>query len=182
MRALKIILTNVIFIFMTINTNAPWSEELPDGWRLPREDELKSLSPSSIDFRKKSSSRFAKAEADFNGDGIQDKAYLLKSTRYNGQGLLVRMSLKENFKWIVLDEIKREKGIQKVGIDMGIDIVKPQRIRTACGKGYWECSEDEKPEITLKNPGIAYFHFEGAGSVFYWSQNKEKFLRVWTSD
>jgi len=177
MRVVKTIVTITTFIFFVITVSALASEELPEGWRFPSEDDLKPASPTAINFREKSPSNFAKAEADFNGDGIQDKAYLLKSTKYNGQGLLVRLSLNKNFKWIVLDEIKREKGFPKDGIAMGIDIVKPQKIRAFSERPY-----DEGIEITLGNPGLAYFHFEGAGSVFYWDSLQMKFLRVWISD
>ena len=73
--------------------------------------------------------------------------------------------------------MKRGKGSPKIGIAMGIDIVKPQIIKAFSERPY-----DEGLEITLNNPGLAYFHFEGASSVFYWDSTKMIFIRVWTSD
>ena len=155
---------------MALNSTTPVSEAPPEGWRFASEDDLNSAYPTSIDFR------------DYNGDGIQDKAYLAKSTKHSGQGLLVWLSSKDDHKWIVLDEIKWDNENPEVGPAMGIEVVKPQKMKTTCGKGYWECSDDEEPEITLINPGIAYFQFEGASSVYYWNPTQLKFIRVWISD
>ena len=65
---------------------------------------------------------------------------------------------------------------------MGLDIAQPKKIKTACGKGYWECTGKETPEITLTYPGIHYFRFSSASSVFYWDIKQQKLLRVWVSD
>lgn len=57
--------------------------------------------------RQKSSVAFAKAAADFNGDGLLDEALLLKSTRFSGEGLWIRLSNAQGkFEWVKLDETK----------------------------------------------------------------------------
>src|SRR5882672_7492162 len=74
---------------------------LPDGWRFPTAAEL-----SDEKLRDKSEMKYAKAVADFNGDGIPDQAFLLKSTKFSGEGLLVRLSDGPGkFKWMVLHTI-----------------------------------------------------------------------------
>jgi hypothetical protein len=78
---------------------------LPDGWRFPTSNEL-----SDDSLRNDSPFKYSKAIADFNGDGINDEAYLLKSKKYSGEGLFVRLSVsKKGYEWIMLDTIDRGK-------------------------------------------------------------------------
>lgn len=179
MREMKTLLNTISFILIVLTAVALAAEELPEGWRFATKDELKT---PPINWREESPSKFTKAEADFNGDGKTDIAYLAKSTEYSGQGLLVRLSSKNKYEWLVLDEIKWGAEYPNVDLSMGIEIAEPQNMKTACGKGYWECSGIEKPEITLKNPGINYYKFASASSVFYWDSTRMKFIRIWTSD
>ena len=151
---------------------------LPEGWRYPTIEEL-----SDELLRKDSPTKFIKAIADFNGDGISDEAYLLKSTKSSGEGLLVRLSDKQKgFRWLVLDTTDWEKAYPKVNLSMGIDIVKPGQYKTACGKGYFECKKDEPEVLKLTRPAIDYFRFESANSFFFWDCKTNSFNRVWISD
>jgi len=151
------------------------AETLPDGWRFPNETEL------SGNYRNESKTKYVKIEADFNGDGIQDKALLVKSTKFSGQGLIVKLSNKEHYSWIVLDTINWGEKHKDVSL-MGISLVKPKEIQTACGKGYWECKGDETPFQSFVYPSIDYFRFESGNSIFYWSKKEQQFKRVWQSD
>src|SRR5688572_18391226 len=110
----------LIIIFGSCSSIA--SGEFPTGWRYPTEDELNA---DTINWRKDSSSKYTKAEADFNGDGDLDYAFLLKSTIHNGQGLLVKLSKKDGDEWVVVDEIEWPKEYKNVSLDMGIDLEKP---------------------------------------------------------
>lgn len=151
---------------------------LPNGWRFPAAEEL------SDEFnRKDSPTKYAKASADFNGDGITDEAFLLKSTKFSGEGLLVRLSDKQNgFKWVKLDVINWGNKYPKVNLSMGIEIVKPGEYKTACGKGYFECKEGEPEVLKLKRPAIDYFRFESANSFLVWDDKTASFKRIWMSD
>ena len=82
----------------------------------------------------------------------------------------------------VLDTIHFAEKHKDVSLAMGINLVKPQKIQTACGKGYWECKEDETPFQSLVYPSINYFRFESANSIFYWSKKEQQFKRIWQSD
>ncbi len=110
----------VISFLLTSVSYAGEKISLPDGWRFPTEDELTYVS------RKQSPVKYSKAVADFNGDGINDEAALLKSTKFSGEGLFVRLSDKQKgFKWIELDVIDWGKEYPKVDLSMGVDIAKP---------------------------------------------------------
>ena len=151
---------------------------LPGGWRYPTVDEL-----SEVPGRKESPSKYTKAVADFNGDGINDEAYLLKSTTFNGQGLLVRLSDKRNgYKWLQLDTIDWGKEKPEVKLSVGVDIAPPGEYETVYGKGYFENPKGEPEVLRLERPAINYFQFESANSFFYWDNKTEKFMRIWISD
>jgi len=79
---------------------------------------------------------------------------------------------------LTLDEHKRET--EK--LFMGISLWEPGQYKTACGKGYWECKDDETQILKLKTPGINFFAFESANSIFYWNSRKNEFKRIWMSD
>lgn len=132
--------------------------------------------------REKSGSRDTYVEGDFNNDGKTDTAYLLKSTRHNGQGLLVRLSIGKGTKWHVVDEIKWDEKYKSVGLSMGIRLAQPGKYKTACGKGYWDCNPEEPEVLELKNPGIWYFRYGSASSIVYWNGKSKSFIRVWISD
>ena len=52
----------------------------------------------------------------------------------------------------MLATIKWRKDYPKVNLCMGIDIVKPGKYKTACGKGYYECEKGEPEVLKLKRP------------------------------
>lgn len=152
--------------------------DLPTGWRYPSAEEL-----SDELGRKDSPTKYTKAVTDFNGDGIDDEAYLLKSTTFSGEGLLVRLSDKQKgFRWVTLATIDWGKEYPKVNLSMGVDIAKPGEYKTACGKGYWACEKGEPAVLKLKRPAIDYFKFESANSFFYWDDKTNRFKRIWMSD
>jgi hypothetical protein len=168
----------LLFLLLTVPSYSKDKITMPDGWRFPTAEEL-----SDDVNRKDSPTKYAKAVADFNGDGINDEAVLLKSTKFSGEGLFVRLSDNQNgFKWIELDVIDWGKKYPKVNLSMGIDIAKPGEYKTACGKGYFECKEGEPEVLKLRRPAINYFRFESANSFFVWDEKTTGFKRIWISD
>ena len=151
--------------------------EFPKEWRLPTESEL-----SGESLRKESSNKYAKVEADFNGDGKLDYAYLLKSQVYSGEGLIVRLSSSSNYSWEVLNEINWGEKYPNVDLVMGIDLASPGKLKTACGKGYWECGHDEPETIELSLPSIWHYRFESAASIWYWQASTSSFKQIWIRD
>lgn len=172
-------LINLILTYLLLTSTAYAGDKitLPEDWRFPTERELSYVS------RKDSPTRYARATADFNGDGNSDEAFLLKSTTFSGEGLFVRLSTKQgDFRWIKLDVIDWGKQYPNVDLSMGVDIAKPGEYKTACGKGYFECNEGEPKVLKLLRPAIDYFRFESANSFFVWDEKAASFKRIWMSD
>ncbi|HBB68311.1 MAG TPA: hypothetical protein DCZ93_13665 [Elusimicrobia bacterium] len=173
----RLVLPLVLFLLIA-QPGAASDVALPDGWRYPTTEEL-----SDEAIRKDSPTKYAEVVADFNGDGRMDQALLLKSTKFSGEGLLVRLSdRKEAFRWIVLDSIDWGKKYPKVNLSMGINIVKPGKYKTACAKGYWKCEKDEPSVVKVKGAAIDYFKPESANSFFIWDAATTRFKRIWISD
>jgi hypothetical protein len=149
------------------------SSGLPSGWRLPTNEELRDT------WRDESDSRYATVKGDFNGDGIIDEAKLLLRKDGNALGLFVFLSQKDGaFKIFQLDEINAVEYIQV----MGIEKVERGTYKTACGKGYWDCQDDEPSEIILHNDAIDYYKIQSVNSFFYWDKGANSFKRIWISD
>ena len=154
-----------------------YCSDLPEGWRYPSEKDL------ADDFiRNQSNEKYVDVTADFNGDGKDDYAYLVKSTRFSGEALLARISKDLDYDWVILHQIEWGNEYPEVGLAMGIELVVPGEYKTACGKGYWECKEDEVPLLQLNLPAINYFRFASAASYFFWEENAAMFKRIWISD
>ena len=155
--------------------------ELPKGWRPPTKTEAQ-----SDDIRKESPSGYSEAIADFNGDGIEDQAFLLKSTTFSGEALWVRLSDKsKGFKWILLSEVNWGPEYPSVDLVMAIDVEKPGQVTYACYDEDKECEfgdRDQRPKLTLPNSSLVYFKPESAASLYFWSAERNRFIKVWLSD
>lgn len=119
-------------------------------------------------------------EADFDGDGRTDEAWILISTDETEWGLFVIM-VPENGEREVI-ELGRNSMEDQGPQSMGISLTPPGKYKTACGKGYYECEGDETEYLNLKFAGIDYFRFESANSIFHWDAREKKFKRTWISD
>jgi len=162
---------SILLIIFALIPSLCVSSELPSGWGLTTSDQyekellswLKGKIPNTV-------------TGDFNGDHITDTAWLLSNKRKTKLGLFVSISTGKNtFKIIKLFEDSNAGNIY-----LGISHLKPGKHKTACGKGYWKCTEGEKPILELTTSGIEFYKFESASSVYVW--NKTKFERVWLSD
>jgi len=156
--------------------------DFPDGWRKATPEELKSL----FNWRDRSKSKYTEAHADFNGDGKIDSAYLLKSIKFSGQGLLLKLSSDSSYTWIEVDvnnwdQLYPDKDYDKVGLGMAIEVLSPKEVKEYINESKIVTSDDLKPE-DYQNPAINYFKFMSAGSIIYWSQSENKFKRYWYSD
>lgn len=147
---------------------------LPEGWRYLTTEEL-----SNQSWRQNSPTKYAKLVADFNGDGIDDNAYILKNTNFSREGLFVHLSDKQaGFKWLLLDTTD----LARTNLYMGIDAVKPGEYITACGKGYFKCKKGEPAILKIERPAINYFQFESVNSFFVWNDKTRLFKQIWISD
>ncbi len=107
---------------------------------------------------------------------------MFKSTKFSGEGLLVYISSPIGYKWKVLNEINWEKEYPNVNLVMGIDSAEPRMYKTACGKGYWECGVNKPKTLILGIPGIWYFKFENAASIWYWDKDTNEFKQAFIGD
>lgn len=163
-----------VFIALTSLAQAQSMPEFPAGWKPATKSDY---SDENLSFRKNQVPNHI--EADFNGDGIKDHAWILINTSKKAFGVFVFLGAENgSYKMMMLDEHKRET--EK--IFMGISLLEPGQYKTACGKGYWECKDDETEILKLNTPGINFFAFESANSVFYWNSHKNEFTRIWMSD
>jgi len=144
------------------------------GWSAPTESEL----TDNLGWRKENPNLYISAKADFDGDGREDEARLLISDKENKMGLFVTLSSQKGANPLLLEVIADKRMVEV----MGIEVAKPGKYKTACGKGYWACKKGEPSELKLTIPAIDFFTFESANSFFVWDTKTRKFKRIWMSD
>jgi hypothetical protein len=148
-------------------------DTLPRGWRKP------TLAEAGADWRKKSPTRFLAAKGDFDGDGKQDVAELLVDISGKHFGLFIKRASAPD--WLTVDGAQGEV---KDLANFGIDLVKPGKYKTACGKGYgdYACSHGEPEVLELSRPAVDYFYNESSDFIFYWDAKGKKFIQIQMSD
>lgn len=147
------------------------AQQLPVGW---------TKAPANLTgqkFREKDPSHFLVVKGDFNGDGVQDKAMLLVNQHTQKMGFFVCLTTATGCDWHRLEVMD----IAFLDV-MGIAKVRPGEYETACGKGYWECGEDEPEKLKTKRDAVEFFKDESASSVYVYNPLKRKFVSVVTSD
>jgi hypothetical protein len=170
---MKIALLVAAFCLLPLLVPAQSAELMPPpGWRFPEETDY---SGSWQAFRTLIPEPFH-VQADFNGDGLPDDAWIMLSTLHKGPCLFVFLAQQEGDpKVIALDKnpvtIKPQQ--------MGIKLVQPGDYKTACGKGYYKCGPNDPEVLHLALPAINYFVFEGASSFFWWDAQSQSFKRTW---
>jgi hypothetical protein len=114
---------------------------IPDGWKLP------GVEYASEEWRLGSGAHFTEVSGNFNGDGLADYAEILVSGDARCFKVFAFIARDENGGYEVHALIPTED--IKYLTFTGIDKVEPGSYLTACGKGYWECSADEPPELSI---------------------------------
>ena len=160
----------LLYLFVIISCSK--SNNGPPDWRMPTANEL------SSSWRSINPDKFSIVRGDFNGDGVIDEAKLLVRKDGTGIGLFAFVSENGKYKTFLLEEIKNKLQIDAIGIDK----VTYGKYKTACGKGYWDCSKEETPEIELTTDSLNLFKYESANSFFYWNKQKKVFNRIWITD
>jgi hypothetical protein len=150
--------------------------DLPAGWHpLP-------AAALTGEWRDESPVRFARLVADFNGDGHEDLAILLRSSR--NEALWVRLGNGPGAAvWQKLAELP--DGVTDDPSTMGVQRVAPGVVPYGCFDGAGDCNfgpDAQRPKLVLTSPAIDFFRMGSSASVFFWSNSRRTFLRVWTSD
>lgn len=147
----------------------------PTGYRLPNDADY---SGDWQDFRAKAAKPFM-VQADFNGDGLPDEAWLLPATTPTGWGLFAFLGAPKGQRRVVLLDSHAREPIQRYGVSL----VAPGQHTTLCGKmGYDACRPGEPAVLDLKFPAVNFYVFESANSVFWWDRQAGHFQRTWISD
>ena len=163
--------SNGVLLMLTLSI----AGSLPQGYRYPTEADR---SGDWETFAAEAPTPF-RAEADFNGDGLPDQAWILLHESGKGWGLFVFLKQKDGGSVVVkLEEDSGDTAAQR----FGLDVVEPGEYDTACGKGYWDCEPDEPEKLRLVLPALDFFAFESANSYFWWSVTSKTFVRTWMSD
>jgi hypothetical protein len=166
----------IAFFLITLHSLllAQSNPEFPAGWKPATKNDY---SDENLSFMKNQVPNHI--TADFNGDGKADDAWILINASKYAFGLFVFLAQKDgSYKMLTLDEQKRKSD----KLFMGISLMEPGQYKTACGKGHWECKDNEPEVLELKLPGVDYIRFESADSVFFWDSSKKEFTRIWMSD
>lgn len=66
--------------------------------------------------------------------------------------------------------------------DSYISVAPIQKYDTACGKGYWDCSENEPAILDLKTTGIYFADYAGGSKIIYWDSPRKTFESIGISD
>jgi hypothetical protein len=168
----------VVAAFLAIlatNVAAASDVFVPKGWRLPNDKDITGV---WAELRQKNVNPYL-VQADFNGDGIRDDAYIALSMSGRNWALFVNLNKKEgNPEVVKLDEETGETPPQR----MGVGVAEPGTYETACGKGYWDCDKDETETLKLILPAIDFYLIESANSCFWWDKKLRRFRRTWMSD
>jgi hypothetical protein len=158
---------------MVLTSSAAFPQQtLPAGWRKP------TLAESSGAWRKKSPTKFLVVRGDFDGDGKADTAEILISESVAQFAFFVKLAATE--KWQMLGEASDVKVLDR----FGVDLVKPGKYETACGKGYDDsfCAHGEPDFLHLSHPAIDFIYTESSDSIFYWEASTKTFREIQMSD
>ena len=153
--------------------------EVPDGYRMPTKADIVD------DWKRFDAPNHLKA--DFNGDGIEDEAYILpRKNSKLGYGVFVSINkvhsgIQSGRKFQVFKLTSRDDMQPQ---SFAIELAEPSNEiwETACGKGYWECEIGEPAEFRIKNPSIMFCYIESACTMYMWDSDKLSFKEIRFSD
>lgn len=112
--------------------------------------------------------------ADLDADNISDEAYILKNQENQTFGLFVYLSTAKKFLLV-----------KDLGSDLGqvsLELISPGEVKTACGKGYWDCKADEPELLKLTYPALNVVYCEKSDFALIWKTESQSFSEVWLSD
>ena len=151
----------------------------PNGYRLPVKadnfDDWKTFNaPNHV-------------KGDFNGDGIEDEAYILpKKGSKLGYGVFVSLNKSKtavqrghNFQMFKLTD-SNDMSPQSFSIDLAEP--SDEIWKSACGKGYWKCEAGEPSAFKINLPSIMFCYIESACTMYMWDSQKLTFKEITFSD
>ena len=171
---------NVTFVDSSVdNEQSELKFEVPNGYRLPtKADNVR-------DWKRFDAPNHLKA--DFNGDGIEDEAYILPKKSSNaGYGVFVsinksKIALQRGRKFQMF---KLTDSVDMSPQSFAIELAEPSNEiwKSACGKGYWECAIGEPSAFKINHPSIMFCYIESACTMYMWDSEKLTFKEIRFSD
>lgn len=175
----------VAAMFMTSNAAAAAEgmltpSELFASWRIPVGEDIGgdwawALEEGIVPFT---------ANADFDGNSTVDSAWLMiNESESSNWGIFVVLRKDD-----ALGSVDRVVPIYTGKNDnppqrFGVSVMPPGRYTRACAKGYGDpCANESEKSIRSAVPGVQFFMFESAASVFFWRGEDVGFRRYWLSD
>lgn len=168
--------------YKSTNTNHMQSAsefKVPNGYRLPTKADI------TGDWKTFNAPNHVKA--DFNGDGIEDEAYLLpKKGSKLGYGVFVSLNKSkaaiqsgrkfQMFKLTDRDDMSPQS--------FAIELAEPSNEiwKSACGKGYWDCEIGEPSAFKINHPSIMFCYIESACTIYMWDSKILTFKEIIFSD
>lgn len=118
--------------------------------------------------------------ADFNGDSHMDEAWILLAKDNSAWGVFVFLNVGGSDRRIIeLERLQMNIRPQSMGIQPAL----PGYYVSACAKEYGSgCQKSEKEFVKLEYPGIEFFTYESANSIWYWNEASKNFEQIWISD
>ena len=164
----------ILFIFILPFVVFGQTPKAPSGWRFPQATDFNGEWKAN----RKDVPSPNKINGDFNADKLKDEAWILIPTSGKAIGVFVFLRQKDNsFRSVQLDYFEGESPQASY-----ISLAPKNKYDTACGKGYWDCSENEPAVLDLKTEGIYFASYEGGSKIFYWSSLRKTFESVGISD
>lgn len=140
---------------------------MPDGYRMPNNDEL------SLSERGSDKNRYSMVAGDFNGDGLVDGAFLSIDDDKKELAVFAFLCTDNDqvYKWYKVGSFE-----YKTVKYTGLRLLNPKKIVY-----YPNIKNEAKKELSLLNYSFELFQFEGSSSVFYYDKDSDQFKRVWIS-
>jgi hypothetical protein len=161
-------LGSLFLVAATLHVDAP----LPNGWRLPSNDE------TFQSWRLESPTRYLSVNGDFAGRGAADKAIILVKKNSTGFApFLVLAAPDGRTRFFQAEETNPMRYLP----DEGLRLLPPGKYKTTCGKGYG-CSDGDEHSVTVSTHAVEFFQREGPERLIYWNTAKDGPSEVWLSD
>ena len=176
---LAILLSLCCSSFQTNRMKLPTPQE---GWSYPGShdiDDFVKQHKKNVYIVGSASDKPFTVKGDFNGDGYLDSALIMLHHNTHAWGVFIFLfPFKGAYAYKVYEN--NEVSFQGAYISMAPKSDKP--IRTARGKGYWACGQEEPSEVFLSNDSVYLVFPEMAHQLIYWDSKVASFRTVSISD
>jgi hypothetical protein len=107
----------------------------------------------------------------FNEDNKKDEAWILFDSNRQKWGIFIFLQQDNGQHQII--KLSESTFADLLPQFINISTVEPGEYDTACGKGYWECSEGEPAKVVLRTSGLVNSPYESGGaSLIYWQNGR----------